>query len=118
MNNQMNPADRHVWALAQIVEKLADTAYRTDNKAFLDAAGCIDGLPGQIMRGIASFAWMANNFPRDIGGEAERMREAMQLIGLLAETANALIEIETRVVVDKMIDDELRGQDAEPGIQF
>lgn len=109
----MNPENRYVWGLAQSLERLAGTAYRADHAEFIDAAGCIEGVPGQILRGIASFAWMANNFPRDIGGETERMRDAMQLIGLLAETANALIEIESRVAVDKMIYEELRGQDSD-----
>lgn len=99
----MNPEDRYVWSLAPLIEKLADVAHSKDREAFSEAAGYIEGMPGQVMRGIASFAWMATNFPRDIGGETERMRDAMQLVGLLAETVDALVNIETRAAVNEMI---------------
>lgn len=96
MSNQMNPEDQYIWSLATIIEKLADVTYNKDREAFSEVAGWIDGVPGQIMRGIASFAWMAVNFPRDVGGEAERMRDAMQLVGILAEAVDALTAIETK----------------------
>ncbi len=61
MSNQRNPDDRYVWALAPIIETLANSARDKDPAAFSEAATMIDSTPGQIMRGIASFAWMASN---------------------------------------------------------